>query len=168
MTTKLWSISALARELRRNERTISKALDNVPADGKLTGGHNGWTLATAFTALERYSAHSEQLRERYGTGDAGPPEAAIRAAERANEDVGVLLDELHAEPDLEKRRELFRTEGRVIGALHHGIEILLANDPLRALHEPVLRQAVGQAIGTALDLCQYSLEKPGNGKAAAG
>lgn len=165
----LWSVNALSRELGKNERTLSKALAGVAPDGKLVGGHDGWFLATAWQALEHYSANSEQLRERSGTSrDAVPSEAALRAVERANGDVVHLLDELRAEPDVEKRRERFRSGGHCLGALYHGLEELLSGDPWRELHAPAIRQAIGSAIGTALDLCQYSLEKPGNGKAAAG
>src|SRR5918993_1548803 len=51
MTSRLWSISALSTELRRDRRTVAKALQNVPADGVCPGGHKGWLLTTALRAL---------------------------------------------------------------------------------------------------------------------
>ena len=173
-TGHLWSISAIATELERNPRTIARALNGVPRDGTIKGGHDAWHLGTAVSALMQYERQSDQLSERHhnGTSSGGNrpscSEADIVAGERANEAVAALLDALHRESDIEKRRALFQRDGHCIGDLHRGIEILLDGDPLRALHEPVLRQAVRSAIGTALDLCSYELEKPGDGKAAAG
>ena len=50
MTKQLWSINALATEFGRDRRTISRALDEVPPDGTISG-HNAWYMATALKAL---------------------------------------------------------------------------------------------------------------------
>jgi hypothetical protein len=51
MTKQLWSISAIAVETGRDRRTVAKALNGVPADGAIDGGHSGWHLSTALAAL---------------------------------------------------------------------------------------------------------------------
>jgi hypothetical protein len=91
----------------------------------------------------------------------------LRAAERANEGVDVLLDELRAEPDIEKRRALFRSGGKVIGDFIRATDALVRTDPLRQIHKPFMDKAAGTAISTALDLCQWELET-GDGAARSG
>ncbi len=62
MTAKLWSISALAVELRMDRRTVALRLRNVLPDGQLHG-KPAWRLTTALDALRPRSA---------GSGAAGP------------------------------------------------------------------------------------------------
>src|SRR5688572_21620195 len=50
MTAKLWSISALAVELRMDRRTVALRLRSVPPDGQLHG-KPAWRLTTALDAL---------------------------------------------------------------------------------------------------------------------
>jgi hypothetical protein len=50
MTAKLWSISALAVELRMDRRTVASRLHGVPSDGKIQGSP-AWLLPTALRAL---------------------------------------------------------------------------------------------------------------------
>src|SRR5215210_5083169 len=51
MTRQLYSLSALATELRRDRRTVAAALSGVPGDGAKQG-HPAWFLTTALQALE--------------------------------------------------------------------------------------------------------------------
>jgi hypothetical protein len=51
MTTRLWSISALAVELGMDRRTVAARLSTVPADGQLNG-KPAWRLTTALAALQ--------------------------------------------------------------------------------------------------------------------
>ena len=53
MTQTLFSISALAVELGKDRRTVAAALDSVPSDGTIAGGHRGWFLTSALDAIER-------------------------------------------------------------------------------------------------------------------
>ncbi|MER8844031.1 MULTISPECIES: hypothetical protein [Mesorhizobium] len=52
MTRQLFSISGLAVELDRDRRTIAKALERVPAEGTVSGGHQAWYLSTAMRAMK--------------------------------------------------------------------------------------------------------------------
>jgi hypothetical protein len=51
MTARLWSISALAVELRMDRRTVAARLSTVPPDGHLKG-KPAWRLTTALAALQ--------------------------------------------------------------------------------------------------------------------
>lgn len=53
MTKQLYSISALAVELGKDRRTVASALESVPADGTIAGGHRGWFLTSALDAIDR-------------------------------------------------------------------------------------------------------------------
>ncbi len=50
MTAKLWTISGLAAELDRDRRTITRALRDVPHDGK-EGRYKAWHMTTALAAM---------------------------------------------------------------------------------------------------------------------
>jgi hypothetical protein len=66
MTRQLWSISAIAVEIGRDRRTVARALNGVPADGTIDGGHSGWHLTTALAAL---AALDSPARSRNGLPD---------------------------------------------------------------------------------------------------
>ena len=51
MTAKLWTISGLAAELDRDRRTITRALRDVPHDGK-SGRWDAWHMTTILDALD--------------------------------------------------------------------------------------------------------------------
>lgn len=55
---KLWSINALADELGKDRRTLSKFLTSIPPDGKLNG-NPAWRLQTVLNAINP-SASSER------------------------------------------------------------------------------------------------------------
>ena len=59
MTARLWSISALAVELRMDRRTVALRLRNVLPDGQLHG-KPAWRLTTALDALRPRRAGPEQ------------------------------------------------------------------------------------------------------------
>ena len=52
LVPQLWSLSALSVEIGVNVRTLASALRNVPPDGKVTAGRDGWRLLTALRALD--------------------------------------------------------------------------------------------------------------------
>src|SRR5690349_15305615 len=52
MTKRVFSINGLATETGRDRRTIAAALARVPPDGEVKGGHPGWFLSTALSALD--------------------------------------------------------------------------------------------------------------------
>ena len=51
MTAKLWTISGLAAELDRDRRTITRALRDVPHDGK-EGRYKAWHMTTVLAAMD--------------------------------------------------------------------------------------------------------------------
>ncbi len=51
MTAKLWTISGLAAELNKDRRTITRALRDVPHDGK-EGRYEAWHMTTVLAAME--------------------------------------------------------------------------------------------------------------------
>src|SRR3954452_13920394 len=51
MTRQLYSLSALATELRRDRRTVAAAMSGVTGDGAKQG-HPAWFLTNALQALE--------------------------------------------------------------------------------------------------------------------
>src|SRR3954447_26125882 len=62
MTARLWSISALAVELRMDRRTAASRLHSVPPDGMIQGSP-AWLLPTALRALHVKGATGMQLAE---------------------------------------------------------------------------------------------------------
>ena len=50
MTAKLWTISGLAAELNKDRRTITRALRDVPHDGK-EGRYKAWHMTTVLAAM---------------------------------------------------------------------------------------------------------------------
>ncbi len=51
MTAKLWTISGLASELNKDRRTITRALRDVPHDGK-EGRYEAWHMTTVLAAMD--------------------------------------------------------------------------------------------------------------------
>ncbi len=96
MTKRLLSISALAVELDRDRRTIAAALKEVPADGRIAGGHGGWFLSTALAAIEPDAEETDmdEAKRRKAVAEAKLAEmAADREAGRllAREDVDAAV-----------------------------------------------------------------------------
>jgi hypothetical protein len=149
MTAKLLSISAIAVELDRDRRTISRALRHVPPDGKADDGGKGWYLTTALRALER----SEGRRSHNGGGE----DAAILELEYASRRVSELFERLRGET-VEKRRELIeRGDGRVIGEYVNAIERARAghSEATRLVEEPFVLKMIGNAVSELLALCDW-------------
>src|ERR1700730_442258 len=114
---RLYSVNRLANELKRNQRTVSRALDGVAPDGELARGP-GWLLSTAIAAMRKYEAGSNRFDVPLSADDeAGPP--AIAAAVDAVTD---LVARMRSEESVERRRELLQTEGKRVGRLHDLIQ----------------------------------------------
>jgi hypothetical protein len=151
MTAKLLSISAIAVELDRDRRTVSRALRHVPPDGKADDWGKGWYLTTALRALER----SEGRRSHNGGED-----AAILELEYASRRVSELFERLRGET-LEKRRELIEGgHGRVIGEYVNAIERARAghSEATRLVEEPFVLKMIGNAVSELLALCDWQLD----------
>lgn len=118
---RLWSLSSLATELRRNPRTIAKALSRVVPDGKI-GKRSGWFMASAASALQEYEAKSNGI-VRMGNEDALLSQIARLAAE-----VEAGMQRLRTEPDRSRRLELLRTFGAKVGALDRAMKMANARE----------------------------------------
>ena len=66
MMARLWSISALAVELRMDRRTVASRLHGVPPDGTIQGSP-AWLLPTALRAMHVEGAAGKR------TADVPPP-----------------------------------------------------------------------------------------------
>jgi hypothetical protein len=146
MTAKLFSISGLATELGRDRRTVGRALSHRPPDGKCEDGSDGWYLTTALRAL--------------GNGHGRGDDDALNALEDAAAAVDDLLDRLRAQPDVQKRRALLRSDGRVIGAFAETLERVRGghSESQRMVEEPFCFKTIGDVISEALALCELMLE----------
>jgi hypothetical protein len=160
MASKLWSINALANELGRNQRTVARALRDVPADGTTEFGHPGWHLATALKALERRARQNfSNSFDGQGVGISKTQQAD--EIERAALAVEKSMERLRAINDLEARRRLAQS-----GSFHVPVGPL--TEALRASidHQqeglaPMLAIAVdtieARLVGEVLDLLQWNL-----------
>ena len=153
MKRKLWSQHALAKELGHNERTIARMLECVPADGAIPGGHRGWHMTTALAALSEYSAGSSQLRP---TADVHHPSGTPVAIDRAASAVQDMMDRMRAEPNVDRRRELMRAEGRSVGQLHRLIESDLEErrPEYPKIYGPYFAEMFAHVTAEAMELCE--------------
>jgi hypothetical protein len=168
MRAKLWSLSSLSVELGRNVRTVSRALETVPPDGRI-GKHSGWRLQTALAALTVYERQSDQLTVRYSNGSrrTGQPlysETMLADIQDAAVRVEQLISTLKETPDIETRRKILKREGPVYGALDAAFERQLEHDPDRTIHEPFVRQLLGRAFGELMDLCKLQVSNNNDGQ----
>jgi hypothetical protein len=109
---KLWSINRLSTELQRNQRTIARALTDVPEDGKLAG-RPAWFMSSAVAAMRRYEGGSNRFDDRHSvgddrsedwrSGDYAPPPYVAAAADRAF----AMLDRMHDAATVEERRAIY-------------------------------------------------------------
>lgn len=154
MTAALYGISALATELDRDRRTIARALRSVKPDGKTNDGrHPAWRMTSALTALDR----TEGRRRDAGGGVA---DDAVAALDFAGRNVIALLERLEAEPDIAKRREMLKAEGRLVG------EYVRASDEVQArrspdqqmIEGPFVSKLMASMVAETLKLCHITIE----------
>jgi hypothetical protein len=153
----LWSIGALAVELNRDPRTVSKALQRVPPDGQL-GKNPAWYMKTAAAALAPV-----ERRFRPSNGD---DSAAIDAVEATWTDLRRGFERLASEKDVDRRRLLGRD---VVGPLIHELEASLnalwrtAED--RLVFGPCRDKLIAVAITELARLCNGKLVDTDDGVA---
>jgi hypothetical protein len=147
--SKLYSVNALAREFRHNERTVARAMRGVRPDGRI-GRHPGWHLATASNAMRAYADDSAHLLGRTGASD--PLAGLMPAADR----VDALLKGLRAEPDVSRRRDILRRDGKCVGELERALEAVFATGgpECPALLRPWLSEQLIEIMSETLALCQ--------------
>jgi len=153
----LWSLNALACELGCDIRKVGRALNNVPADGKLRG-HDAWFLKTALNALTRYETRTGNAAVRSAVVDWGVLEEEGTRLAAALEN-GIA--EIAAEPDIDKRREMMRRVAPFCGELDRLLERGEAATGAKESELWMMQQVRGQLVGGALreimELCHVRL-----------
>ena len=90
MTAKLWTISGLAAELDKDRRTITRALRDVPHDGK-EGRYRAWHMTTVLAAMAGGAGEAFDLtaeRARFAAAQADDREMKNALARRDQITVG--------------------------------------------------------------------------------
>jgi hypothetical protein len=160
MRPRLWGLSALATELARNVRTVSKALTGVKADGQVHG-HDAWYLRTALRAMKTYEKSSDQLAIRRWNG--GGDELLGQLGAAANQ-VEEMLVRLRREPDLRRRREILKKEGGRVGELDRLFEADFVRQGPEAVtvFGPFRDRVIGGVIGELLELTEMRVDVRAN------
>jgi hypothetical protein len=141
-------LNALATETGQNIRTISRALDGVPPDGKL-GKHAAWYLRTALDALAR----------REVVGSATAVDAVCDRIEQLAGELEADLEATRIEADIERRRSAIARFGWKVGELLRLMESAAGGTrptEKRLLHI-VRDHAVGDIINEILELGNWKL-----------
>jgi hypothetical protein len=155
MTARLLGINAIAVELDKDRRTISRALRQVPPDGKADNGNKAWFLTTALRALEMTEG-----RHRAAGGGLGD-DAVIIELDYAGRRMCEMIDRLRDEPDVRRRREMVEGgQGRVVGEFFNAVERARAFETpeCRMVEQPFINIMMGRAIGEVLSLCRWEFE----------
>ncbi|MCQ4189039.1 hypothetical protein [Methylocystis suflitae] len=162
MQPKLWALNGLATELGVANATIAKALRDVKPDGTIDlRGQRfpAWRLSTARRALD---ARAEANRRRLTGGGTAPDREALAMAgeiETRLADVEAFLEELEAEPDVVKRRELVKSEGGCIGALDRALAKSIESDgDMAPVFEPMRERVLGELVGQLLKATSWELK----------
>ena len=90
MTAQLWTISGLAAELDKDRRTITRALRDVPHDGK-EGRYRAWHMTTVLAAMAGGAGEAFDLtaeRARFAAAQADDREMKNALARRDQITVG--------------------------------------------------------------------------------
>jgi hypothetical protein len=142
-------MNRLSKEFAHNPRTIERALRHVPPDGRL-GRFPAWTLSTATEAMRAHADDSYQLVGNTGAAD------ALAALGPAAEKVDKLLRGLQAEPDVSRRRDILRRDGKCVGELERAcLAVFETGGPeAPALFRPWLSEQLIQIMSETLALCQ--------------
>ena len=154
---------AAALVVKRNRRTVTAAVTNVPPEDP--GPPKRWRVTTIMAALGRHEQEAQMRKLGGGSGNGGESLRAQHAARIGS--VMVRLNakfaRLAAEPDMGKRFELAMAQGlpefgdldRALTASLTAVDPILA--PLLRSHcNEILRQTLGE-LGELLDLDFTSL-----------
>jgi hypothetical protein len=143
MSEEFFSVNAAADALRRDRRTVAKALRNVAPDAT-ERGHGRWRLDRVAAAV---ATHDAQSRD-------GPKiDPLLQAIEMAAVQVDAALRRLRGEPDPDRRREIFE-RGFPLGDLDRAFATHLASLPAdeRMIVEPFVEQSMRQVFSEVLAL----------------
>jgi hypothetical protein len=154
MAEELLSINALAAQLGRDRRTLSKALKLYPADGETPNGDNLWYRSTAERALDNAAE---------AAFSGGSDSAVLAAVENTASDLINALARMEREPDVMKRRQMvFDGAMRCIGHYNDALQCSLDTSRNRVIDEILVNHMVGQSIGQLLHLCHWELAPNGD------
>jgi hypothetical protein len=146
----VFSINKLSEALERDRRTIKKALEAFPPDGRDAQGRPGWKISTAARALTQ---HAEGR-------DNSDFDRAWLPVELADQAVRDALERLEAVPDLEERRALALSQGVPIKALEDAMLRFVEQGSFRAgqqqlFKEYVIPRLVNDALSEFLAVCNW-------------
>jgi hypothetical protein len=135
--------------LERDRGTVARALQGVAADDKDYQGRPRWRLARVVRALE----------VRQGTASSSGNSPAADAIEALAAELHAGLDEIEAEDDIAKRRELAKAVGKLVGRLDAAMErgAATAKPHERAMLAIARDAAIGGAVGRLMQLCNWNL-----------
>jgi hypothetical protein len=138
----LLSQNGAAQLLERDRGTLKRALRRVPPDA-VEQGQPRYKLSTVLEAMAVHNHMNTGWRSAVS-----PMEAELMALERADIAVNSFLKRLRAEPDVERRRSLARSDGKLIGALDGAFaaSITAHGRDATAVYAPLRNVVVGSAI----------------------
>jgi hypothetical protein len=149
---KVFSINALSETLERDRRTVKRALEAFPPDGRDAQGRPGWKISTAARAL---TLHAEGR-------DTSDSDRAWLPVEQADAAVRDALERLEAIPDLEERRALARKERVPVRALEDALLRFVEQGAFRPgqqqlFREYVIPRLVNDALSEFLAVCNWQI-----------
>jgi hypothetical protein len=153
----LWSINALSNELNRNQRTVKRALQNVPPDGAI-GQYPAWFLSSAVEALN-------PIERRFRPSSSGE-EAAIHNVEAVWGDLRRGFTDLEREKDIDARRIMAHdTVAPLVHELEAALNAVWRSDQDRLVFGPLRDRVIATAIAELVKLCKLEMRDTDNGLA---
>lgn len=160
----LYSTYALATELGRDPRMLSKALASTPPDGT---GHKkapAWKMTTALQAVAAYDANRVEVPVNInGNGARANGDAALDRicdeVEKAAAELEAVFDELASIKNLEQRRARAKQIGGAIGKYHDALEASASvlTPEMAELTAPYRRDLMTAAANQFLDICKWEI-----------
>jgi hypothetical protein len=149
----LWSINALSNELNRNQRTVKRALQNVPPDGML-GQHPAWFMTTAVQALT-------PVERRFRPSN-GNEEAAADNVESTWADLRDAFGDLEREPSIDRRRIMAQDVAPLISELEAALNAVWHTDEAQVVYGPLRDRLIATAISELARLAELKMvDRPG-------
>jgi hypothetical protein len=150
----LISENRAAQLLERDRGTIKRALRGIDPDS-FEQEQPRYRLGTVMRAVAAHTSLTSKSR----SSGASSIEVELVALEQADIAVKAFLKRLRGERDIEGRRLLARSEGRVIGALDQAFEAsITAQVPdATAVYTPLRNEVIGSAINELLSLCNWNI-----------
>jgi hypothetical protein len=150
-----FSVNGAADLLERDRRTIRRALAMVPPDAKETGSPR-WRLRTILDAL---AAHERRTGHERPRAHDGGRDAVLEEIEQLSAKLDAGFNQMAAEPDMARRREMATEVGPLVGALNR--TIARSHEFVPPDERPFVKlgtdQILRQAIANFMGLCQYEL-----------